>query len=121
MNSTPSFEHSCIFLLGPSFTEVTSIINVPSFMNGANFSITPSVLEIGTEIITISLFWTIFLLSLEYFIPRSLLTCFPTMSSLPVTVTSYSKSFKYHAMVLPKPRVPPIIPIFMFLPMVLIN
>ncbi len=85
-------------------------------MKGANSAITDSVLEIGTETITMSLFWTIFLLSSEYFIPRSSLTCFPTMASLPVTVTSKSKSFKYHAMVLPKPRVPPIIPIFILLP-----
>ena len=55
MNSTPSPMHSFILRLGPSFTDVTSSINEPSFMNGPNSSITSSVLEIGTEIIKISL------------------------------------------------------------------
>ena len=74
MNSTPSLRHSFIFLLGPSLTDVTSSISDPSFIKGANSSITASVLEIGTEMIIISLFCTIFLLLSEYFIPSSSLT-----------------------------------------------
>ena len=73
---------------------------------------TPSVLEIGTDIMTMSLFWTIFLLLLEYLTPNSSLTAFPTAVSLPVIVTSKLSSFKYQANVFPKPLVPPIIATF---------
>ena len=118
MKSTPSPMHSSIFLVGPSFTEVTSIIKEPFFICGASSSITSFVLAIGTATITMSHSAAVLVLFLEYSTPNSSLAFAPVFTSRPVMTTSKPSSAKYFANVFPSPLVPPIIPIFIQIPFI---